>query len=402
MGYVMRAPYRPSEQNTGSHTILVVDDQPEALALTCQLLHQEGYRVLSARSGDEALELFKEHDVHLLLINHNLPCMRGQALIRRIREVDPYVQVILSSDRAEHAPPRKILAELDIQGYHGAEEGAQRLLLWIQVGLKTFKTINALRERELQQSRMVSNVSHELKNPLALIRGLCELLADGTLGQLPADAHPPLQALLATTHRLGELVENFLLYAKIEAGAMSTERRPALASELAREIRHLGPSLIGKRAVTFSVETREHTGCITTDAAKVRTILRNLVHNAMKFTSEGEITVRIERHDDALWIAVQDTGVGIAAEDREKIFEPFRQLDGSVTRSYGGVGLGLALCRKLARLLGGDIEVDSTPGVGSTFTLRLPAGGDAVGKPAQRQDRRRLPATLETGPTLAA
>ena len=384
------------------HTILVVDDQLEALALTRQLLLQEGYRLLVATSGEEALEQFKENDVHLLLINHDLPCMNGQALIRRIREVDPYVQIILLSDRAERALPRKVLAELDIQGYHSSGDGAQRLLLWVQVGLKTFKTISALREREQQQSRMVSNASHELKNPLAIIRGLCELLVDGTLGTLPQAAHPPLQALLATTHRLGELVENFLLYAKIEAGAMNVERHPVCTSELVFDLCNPGPSLVGNRGVHFSVVVQDGVGWLTTDVAKVRAILRNLLHNAMKFTSEGEIFVQVERRADELFVTVRDTGIGIATEDRERIFEPFRQLDGSVTRSHGGVGLGLALSRKMARLLGGDIEVDGKPGIGSTFTLRLPVGNEVIRKAARKRDVRRSPADAEAGPTLAA
>jgi signal transduction histidine kinase len=393
----------PQKSGDTRHTILVVDDQIEALSLTRQLLTQERYRVLAAASGEEALELFKENDVHLLLIDHAMPCMSGQALIRRIREVDPYVQIILVSDGSKHAPPpRKVLAELDIQGYHSASDGVQRLLLWVQVGLKTFKTVSALREREQQQSRMVSNVSHELKNPLALIRGHCELLVDGTLGALPQDAHPPLQALLATTHRLGELIDNFLLYAKLEAGAMNVDCQRASASQLAQEMRTLGTSLVGRRAVRFSVDVEDGAGRLATDVAKVRTILRNLVHNAIKFTSDGEISVNFERRAGELHVAVRDTGVGIATEDREKIFEPFRQLDGSVTRAHGGVGLGLALSRKLARLLGGDIEVEGNRGIGSTFTLRLPAGDSAMVEPTRSLDSRRSPARVEVGPTLAA
>jgi signal transduction histidine kinase len=208
--------------------------------------------------------------------------------------------------------------------------------------------------------------------------------------------------MFTTTHRLGELIENFLLYAKIEAGAMNIERHPTSGSELAQELRTLAPSLIDGSEVRFSVDVQDGVGGLATDVAKVRAILRNLIHNAIKFTSHGEISVRVERRDDEFRFAVRDTGIGIVRENHEKIFEPFRQLDGSLSRSHGGVGLGLALSRKLARLLGGDIEVDGKPGIGSTFTLRLPASDETVRKAARRHDRSHSLANTEAGRTLAA
>jgi len=150
-------------------------------------------------------------------------------------------------------------------------------------------------------------------------------------------------------------------------------------------------------------DVRDGARWLTTDIAKVRTILRNLAHNAIKFTSDGEISVRVEHRDGELRFALRDTGIGIAREDREKIFEPFRQLDGSVTSSRGGVGLGLALSRRLARLLGGDIEVDGKPGSGSTFTLRLPAGDkDETARMRSGRGGRYGTTHAESEPTLAA
>src|SRR5436309_1566222 len=138
--------------------------------------------------------------------------------------------------------------------------------------------------------------------------------------------------------------------------------------------------LVEDRGVVFALELSLAPPRLLTDATKVRTILRNLIINAAKFTAAGTVALRIVERGGALRLEVRDTGPGIRPEDQELIFEPFRQLDGSSTRQHGGVGLGLALSRRLARMLGGDVQVQSEPGVGSTFALVLPAEAAGVGQ----------------------
>jgi len=112
---------------------------------------------------------------------------------------------------------------------------------------------------------------------------------------------------------------------------------------------------------------------LKSDRQKVKQIVLNLLSNALKFTPAGSVTIAAYREGPTIAISVQDTGVGIADEDQAKVFEDFRQLDSSPARGYGGTGLGLSICRRLAQMLGGTIDLDSDPGKGSTFTLRLPA-----------------------------
>src|SRR5262245_15632994 len=120
------------------NTILVVDDQGEALTSVRQLLEREGHRVLTASSGERVLTLLKEHDVHLMLVDYFMPRMNGEELIRRIRQFDPYMQIILQTGFAGDKPARRILADLDIQGFHDKAEGPDKLLLWIDAGLKSY------------------------------------------------------------------------------------------------------------------------------------------------------------------------------------------------------------------------------------------------------------------------
>jgi signal transduction histidine kinase len=338
------------------------------------LLEHEGHRVHTAGSGSEALELLQQADVHVIIVDYLMPRMTGAEFVERVRLVDPYVQIILQTGYAGEHPPRTLLAALDIQGYHDKTDGPERLLLWVDVALKAHRMITELRNRERLQSEIVANCSHEFRTPLNIIGGYCELLRSGDFGAIPAAAEPPLTAIADATRTLLELVTDFLGYAKLEAGVTDARQHTLDVAAFAAELQRLGELLLEDKPVRFTVDLARAPATVTTDPVKLRTILRNLVGNAAKFTGEGEIALSVlAERDGATRFAVRDTGCGIRPEHLGMIFEPFRQADGSMTRRYGGVGLGLALARKMARLLGGDLEVESEPNVGSTFVLRLPA-----------------------------
>ncbi len=359
------------------HTILVVDDQEETLIAVRSLLEREGHRVLTAQSGEQALALFKANDVHLLLVDYVMPRMTGAQLVREIRAFDPFVQIILQTGYSGDTPPRVMLTELDIQGYHDKAEGPEKLLVWVDVGLKAHRLISSLRERERLQRELVANVSHEFRTPLNIIGGYVDLLLDGAFGCLPRAALQPLRSVRGVSSDLLDLVVDFLTYARVEFGVAEVAEQAIVTAELAREMQRLGGVLVEGKQVRFAVDVADVPAYFVTDPVKLRTILRNLVANAVKFTTVGTIALEIGGSDGCMSFRVRDTGLGIAREHLGVIFEPFRQLDGSVTRKHGGVGLGLALSRKLAELLGGDIEVQSAPGVGSVFTLILPAHASA-------------------------
>lgn len=364
---------RKSIRPQSEHTILVVDDQEETLISVRNLLEREGHRVLTAESGERALSIYKEHDIHLLLVDYFMPRMNGEQLIREIRGFDPYVQIILQTGYSGQKPPRVMLAELDIQGYHDKADGPERLLLWVEVGLKAFRMIRRLREREQLQGELVANVSHEFRTPLNIIGGYTELLMDEAYGRLPKRALQTVGRVQQATWDLGELVEDFLKYAKTEAGVTNVAPSEVAIAGLVDEIKRFAALLVDGKDIRFLMEYWDAPKTMVTDCVKLKTVLRNLVSNAIKFTEKGSVSMRITLQDTDVCFTVTDTGPGIRHEDLEVIFEPFRQLDGSTTRRYGGIGLGLALSRKLAKLIGGDIEVHSERGTGSTFTLRVPA-----------------------------
>ena len=377
---------RRSRRLDTGYTILVVDDQADTTESVRTLLEHEGHQVRTASSGNEGLEILQREDVHLVIVDYFMPRMTGAQFVERVRMFDPYVQIILQTGYAGEHPPRTLLAALDIQGYHDKTDGPERLLLWVDVALKAHRMITELRDRERLQSEIVANCSHEFRTPLNIIGGYAELLRTGDFGQLPQSALPPLTAISDATRTLLELVTDFLGYAKVEAGVAESLAQRLDVRTLAGELQRLGEVLLEDKRVRFALDLADAPGDVTTDPIKLRTILRNLIGNAAKFTSEGEIVLAITRDADATRFVVRDTGCGIGPEDLPVIFEPFRQVDGSMTRRYGGVGLGLALARKMARLLGGELSAESEVGVGSTFVFRLPSAqpNDSAAQPSGR------------------
>jgi len=363
---------RKSVAQDSGFTILVVDDQEELRESVRSLLMRDGHRVLTADCGKEALDLFQKNQVHLVLLDYFMPRMTGDEVVREIRKIDPYVQIILLTGYSGEKPARTMMTELDIQGYHDKADGPEKLLMWVDVGLKAQRTVSSLREREQLHSELVANVSHEFRTPLNVIGGYATLLLDGEFGMLPEGAGAPLRSVSEATENLTDLVADFLNYAKLEARAMEVSAQPIASQELGREILRLGSLLVEGRGVEFSVDVGPRVPAMfVSDPVKLRTILRNLVTNAVKFTARGSIKVSFDRVDKGLRVAVSDTGPGIAREDMQLIFEPFRQLNDPGFRSRG-FGLGLALSRKLACVIGATLEVDSEVGAGSTFTLVMP------------------------------
>ena len=252
---------------------------------------------------------------------------------------------------------------------------------------------SALNERatELERanqykSEFLANMSHELRTPLNSALILSKLLADNKAGNLTAEQVKFAQTISSAGNDLLTLINDILDLSKIEAGQveMLNESVP-----LKRTIDTLAATLrpmADQKSLTFQVEIAPGAPeRLETDAQRLGQILRNLLSNALKFTDRGQVSLTV-RADAAghVAFAVQDSGIGIAPEQQEIIFEAFRQADGSTHRKYGGTGLGLSISRDLARLLGGDITVQSTPGQGSLFTLTLPAKGGIDQAAAQR------------------
>jgi signal transduction histidine kinase len=232
------------------------------------------------------------------------------------------------------------------------------------------------------KTRFLSHLSHELRTPLNAIRNLTRLLLDGYEGPLAAGQRRGVELIQASAEGLVELVDELLDIARIEAGQVVVRPETFTVAELFAGLRGVFRSLHANDRVGLVFEDAAALPPLTTDQAKVAQILRNFVGNALKFTEHGEVRVRAELgDDDVVHLAVRDTGIGIAPEDQERIFEEWAQVEHPLQRRARGSGLGLSLSRRLARALGGDITVRSAPGIGSTFTLAVPRRHDSTAGP---------------------
>ncbi|HEX6694571.1 MAG TPA: GAF domain-containing sensor histidine kinase [Longimicrobiales bacterium] len=224
------------------------------------------------------------------------------------------------------------------------------------------------------KDEFLANVSHELRTPLTSIIGYTDLLLDGQAGSLEPRQRTLLTRIDSAADILLRLINDLLELTHLKLGRAQMFTQAADAVLLAKR----AGSLAGQPQprVEFRIEPTEEKIDIVTDGDKVVKVLENLISNAFKFTSAGEVTVRVRPLMRASrpfveW-TVSDTGIGISTEDRDHIFDEFRQVDGSSTRLYGGTGLGLALCMRIAELLGGELTVESEPGRGSTFRFAVP------------------------------
>jgi PAS domain S-box-containing protein len=229
------------------------------------------------------------------------------------------------------------------------------------------------------KSQFLANMSHELRTPLNSLLILARLLGDNIGGNLNPKQVQFAQTIYASGMDLLSLINDLLDLAKIEAGAAAALNiAPARLDELRDDLERTFRQVAQDKGLQFSISLDPSLpAAIRTDMTRLKQVLKNLLANAFKFTRQGRVSLDIAPADGKrVAFAVVDTGIGIAAEKQKIIFEAFQQADGTTARQYGGTGLGLSISRELTRLLGGEIQVASEPGKGSSFTLYLPLSGE--------------------------
>jgi len=283
-------------------------------------------------------------------------------IIHRVEDVTEFIRL-----KQQGAEQSRLTEELKTRAEQMESEIYQR-------AQQLQETNEKLREAERIKSEFFANVSHELRTPLSLILAPTESLLGGKHGELSLSQYGVLRTVQNNAIRLHQMVTGLLDFAKAEAGRMKVQPEPVDVVALTRSIAHdFEPAIKGKR-IGFAFETGSTIGTVLLDQYLFERILFNLLSNAMKFTHPGgKVSIRLDVSDDRLRLAVADTGIGIAQKDIGLIFQKFRQVEGSSTRRFEGTGLGLAMVKEFAGLMGGHVTVKSEPGKGSEFVVEFPA-----------------------------
>ncbi|MGD2063475.1 MAG: ATP-binding protein [Nitrospirota bacterium] len=366
----------------GSANVLLVEDNPGDVVLLRALLEEaddHAFTIIHESSLARGLCRLAEGDIDVVLQDLSLPDGTGLEIVRKLRRHGAKVPIV-------------VLTGLDDQdiALQAVQEGAQDYLVKGSVdGHGLARCIRYAIERErlradLEEARdqalaaarlkseFLANVSHELRTPLTAILGFSSLMRRNHEGRCDPRDLSHLDRIHKNGQHLLAMINDLLDLTKIEMGNVSiTMAQMSPAAALDQAVETLMP-LAKERDIELAAIASGDLPTLWSDPTRVHQILLNLGGNAIKFTPQGRVTLEAACTHDAVTFAVRDTGIGIAQEALELIFDEFRQADGSITRQYGGTGLGLSVSRHLARLLGGDIGVLSQPGEGSTFTLRLP------------------------------
>ncbi len=258
--------------------------------------------------------------------------------------------------------------------------------------------VSETRQRELDEARraaesanrtkstFLANMSHELRTPLNAIIGYAELLQEEAEDEAQPTKVADLRKITAAARHLLTLINDVLDLSKIEAGKVELHLEPVDVGGLVHDVAVTVAPLIDQKGNTLQLDSPADIGLMRADLTRTRQCLFNLLSNAAKFTEGGAITLRVRRlpgpDGERITFAVTDTGIGMSPTQLARLFQPFTQADASTTRKFGGTGLGLTVTRHLCRLMGGDVEVTSEPGRGSTFTMYVPVVPPAQPAPA--------------------
>ncbi|MGI9108353.1 MAG: ATP-binding protein [Pyrinomonadaceae bacterium] len=297
----------------------------------------------------------------------------GRALERGEHVSGEHVQIV----RGANEEGVLAVSATPLIGEGGVREGVVAVFRDITPEVRQYKELmgayGRLREHDRLKSAFVANVSHELRTPLNVIIGLCQLLERDRRQPLAPLQSEAVERMGRNARSLLELVNDLLNYSRLEAGRSALHLEEVEVAAVAEEVINGFAAEMADKGIVLVAEVSPALGAVNTDRDKLLQVLTNLVSNAVKFTSNGTVKITAAPFDDARWfVEVSDTGIGISREALDFIFDEFRQVDDRLTRPYSGVGLGLAITRKIVELLEGEITVESRPDEGSRFRILWP------------------------------
>ena len=362
-------------------TILNVDDDPANLYAKSRILKRAGYQVIEAATGMEALRKVKEKHPPLVLLDVKLPDITGLDVCRKIKE-DPltsHMMVLQISASHITIPDRVLGLECGADTYLTEPVESTELLATVQALLRLYKReeenrqlLAQLREADRQKDEFLATLAHELRNPLHPIRGAVELLSLNA--QLDPEQRLSCDVIEQQVNHLARIIDDLLDVARITRDKLELRKEELLLSDVLTSAVESSRAFLAAHGHRPLVALAPKTARLEGDPVRLTQILVNLLNNAAKYTPQGgKIWVDAAVQGDRAIISVKDSGVGIANDQLQQVFEKFYQVDRALERSESGLGLGLTLTRRLVELHGGTVEARSDGlGKGSEFIVSLP------------------------------
>ncbi|MCZ6634981.1 MAG: hybrid sensor histidine kinase/response regulator [bacterium] len=376
--------------------VLLVDDETEILNILRDTISTAGFQVSTKENGQAALSYLSEHEPEVMVTDLRMPGLSGMELFQQIRECLPDLQVIILTGFGDMKSAVEAL-RLGAYDYLNKPVDADRLIQVIRraserrrLVLENRALIQSLSEANRLKTEFLHGMSHEIRTPLGHITGFSEIL-ESTLENLTEKQVRYLGNIQKAAIRLLNMFDNMLEYSDLSSGGVYLSPSDFLVSGCLAKVREVYQDAAGAKSITIDIQTPENLE-VHADETVCQKVLSLLLDNAIGFSPQDTtVTLNAESKDaldvtlastlDApgpwLHLSVSDKGPGIPAEDQERIFNLFEQADGSLSRQHEGTGLGLALAKNLAKIHGGALTLDSTPGEGSTFTLVIPVSPNA-------------------------
>lgn len=349
--------------------ILVVDDEMGPRESLKMILNPY-YNVFVADRGAQAIEMLKQHPVDLVTLDLKMPGLTGINVLEKVKAHDPDIEAIIITGYGSLDTAIEGL-RLGAFDYISKPFDVNHILSLVRRGLERRTAKAKLRQ---VKSDFLSNVSHELRTPLSVVVGFVYLLLNQVIGKLSEEQQQVLETVYRNSEELLELIDNVLWMTSLNAGDSTPSAEKFDAREVVNEAVKRYEKMIRDKGLQLDVQFSGGDLSMVNDRAKVERVFQNIFNNAVKFTSQGEITVKVGVSPDCVHMdfEVIDTGVGIEQNKLDTIFEPFHQADNSMQRAFSGLGIGLTVARRMADLVGGKLTVTSQPNAGTRVLMRFP------------------------------